>query len=66
MDDAERSAAPVEAEIACRLAEIHAAPPEAEATGHCLNCGARLPKKKRWCDAYCLEDWELRRRMGAG
>lgn len=28
------------------------------ATGHCLNCDARLAPKQRWCDALCRDDWE--------
>ena len=64
MDDAELSAVPVEAEIACRLKEIHAAQPDALAIGVCLNCEKPLPNRRRWCDHYCLEDWELWRRRG--
>jgi len=33
--------------------------PEHKATGKCLYCGEKLPDDKRWCDAYCREDFEL-------
>lgn len=36
---------------------------EAEATGECLNCFEPLDEVgRRWCDADCQHDWELRRR----
>lgn len=28
------------------------------ATGHCLNCDARLAARQRWCDVNCRTDWE--------
>jgi hypothetical protein len=41
-----------------------AAPPEAEATGFCLNCAEPLPDGERWCDIYCNQDWSLRQKKG--
>lgn len=35
---------------------------EAEATGECLNCYEPLEFGRRWCNADCQSDWELRRR----
>jgi len=35
---------------------------EAEATGECLNCFEPLSLGMRWCDKYCKEDWEKRRK----
>lgn len=60
MDDADKSAAPVEAEVECRIMESRNAQPEALATGRCLNCDKRLARGKRWCDRDCLEDWQKR------
>jgi hypothetical protein len=37
-------------------------PPEAVATGHCLNCDELLLEHgQRWCDADCRDDWEKRK-----
>lgn len=33
--------------------------PEAPVTGHCLWCNAELTEQRRWCDAWCQEDWNL-------
>ena len=33
--------------------------PEAPVTGHCLWCNAELTAQRRWCDAWCREDWNL-------
>jgi len=27
--------------------------------GRCLYCNAELPDSRRWCDAWCAEDWTL-------
>lgn len=36
---------------------------EATATGECLNCFEPLVEvNRRWCNAECQIDWELRRR----
>ena len=36
---------------------------EAEATGECLNCFEPIEEDgRRWCNAECQHDWELRRR----
>jgi hypothetical protein len=46
-----------------RLASLSQRKPDGpDATGHCLNCDARLLPKQRWCDVMCREDWEKARR----
>lgn len=35
------------------------------ATGHCLNCDARLAPKLRWCDTNCRDDWSKTQRAVA-
>lgn len=49
-----------EREIA--IATAASAGPVAAPTGRCLNCGVRLRKDRRWCNAECREDWEARRK----
>ena len=29
-------------------------------TGFCLTCGEPLPAGRRWCDAFCRDEWEDR------
>lgn len=31
-------------------------------TGFCLNCGEALSKDMRWCDQYCRDDYEQRKK----
>lgn len=35
-------------------------PPEVEPNGKCYNCGAKVKRSMRWCDADCREDWAKR------
>lgn len=38
-----------------------------EPTGYCLNCDQPFDPEddqRRWCDADCRDDWELRHRRG--
>lgn len=38
------------------------------ATGRCLYCGAKLPRRKqpmRWCDADCRDDWQDEQKQAA-
>lgn len=62
MDIIDRANQLAEDERARAVASASAAGPVAEATGHCLNCGDRLRKGRRWCNAECREDWEARRK----
>jgi hypothetical protein len=39
-------------------------PPEAVATGFCLNCAEALDDGVRWCDPHCQADWSLRKQKG--
>ena len=55
MDDADRAQEAMEVLDAARSRTIHAA--EAEATGYCLWCDARMAPNQRWCDAACRDDW---------
>lgn len=55
MDDADRAQEAMEALDAARGRPVHAA--EAEATGYCLWCDARMVPNQRWCDAACRDDW---------
>lgn len=32
--------------------------PDVEATGECLYCGEVVMPPRRWCNAYCRDDWE--------
>lgn len=50
------------AEIFRRSALSQRKPDGPDATGHCLNCDARLAPKQRWCDVNCREDWEKAQR----
>ena len=54
MDDADRAQEAMEVLDAARSRTIHAA--EAEATGYCLWCDARLAPNQRWCSAECRDD----------
>ena len=62
MDDADRAQEAMEVLDAARSRTVHAA--EAEATGYCLWCDARMVPNQRWCDAACRDDW--RRAKDAG
>ena len=55
MDDADRAQEAMEVLDAARSRTVHAA--EAEATGYCLWCDARMAPNQRWCDAACRDDW---------
>ena len=55
MDDADRAQEAMEALDAARGRPVHAA--EAEATGYCLWCDARMAPNQRWCDSACRDDW---------
>mgnify|MGYP000987333759 FL=1 len=55
MDDADRAQEAMEVLDAARSRTVHAA--EAEATGFCLWCDARMAPNQRWCDAACRDDW---------
>lgn len=55
MDDADRAQEAMEVLDAARGRPVHAA--EAEATGYCLWCDARMVPNQRWCDAACRDDW---------
>lgn len=65
MDEADKAGDRTDIEVARTLEHMHHAAPEAIANGACLNCDNPLPDGQRWCDHFCLEDWELRRRMSA-
>ena len=53
------------AEVFRRSALSQRAPEGPAATGHCLNCEARLRVGSRWCDVHCREDWEKTQRAVA-
>lgn len=57
-DDVDRTQERIELEEKLRrqYAQIM---PEHKPTGKCLYCGEKLSEEKRWCDAYCREDFEL-------
>ena len=55
MDDADRAQEQAEALEAALRKVPHAA--EAEATGFCLWCDARMVPGQRWCDSGCRDDW---------
>ena len=38
--------------------------PEAPVTGDCLWCNAELTGGRRWCDAWCREDWNMVQEAG--
>lgn len=49
-----------------RTAALSQRQPEGpKATGHCLNCDARLAAKLRWCDTNCRDDWQKAQRAEA-
>jgi RNA polymerase-binding transcription factor DksA len=31
-------------------------------TGECWNCGEEVDANRRWCNAECREDWQVRNR----
>jgi hypothetical protein len=35
--------------------------PAANPTDLCLNCGEKVKKPRRWCDAHCRDAWQLER-----
>jgi hypothetical protein len=53
------------AEVFNRSALSQRAPDGPAATGHCLNCDARLAPKQRWCDSNCRDDWQKLERAAA-
>lgn len=56
MDEVDRAQVEIEHAL---LGQMAAARAEASiaATGKCLNCGQALPRRMRWCDAGCRDDW---------
>lgn len=48
------------------LALRYRAPEAPAATGRCLFCDEPLPKGRRFCDAYCRDDYDIRSRVEAG
>ena len=62
MDDADRAQEAMEVLDAARSRPVHAA--EAEATGYCLWCDARLVPNQRWCSAECRDDHMRARAAG--
>ena len=64
MDIADRAQKDIETLAA--LAEHHKQEPTAKETGYCLFCGEPLEKGRRWCDAYCRDDWEKLNKMKGG
>lgn len=55
-DQADRASAMEELR---RRAALEVRKPTApDATGHCLNCDARLAVGLRWCDVNCRDDWQ--------
>jgi hypothetical protein len=61
MDDADRADEQQEEIMRRKLAYLSSQTNEAEATGRCLNCDAKVPKGHRWCDHDCMKDWEKRK-----
>lgn len=53
------------ADIFRRSALSQRKPDGPAATGHCLNCDARMAPAQRWCDANCRTDWEKTQRAAA-
>lgn len=60
MDQIDRANDIADLERTIALRNAAATAPAAEPTGACLNCGAKLKRGRRWCDAECREDWEIR------
>lgn len=50
------------ADIFRRSALSQRKPDGPAATGHCLNCDARMAPQQRWCDVNCRTDWEKAQR----
>lgn len=61
-DDIDRAQDHIEREEAMRRKYSNPNKLEVEATGECLNCFEPLPIGMRWCDNFCKEDWEKRRK----
>lgn len=62
MDIADRAQKDIETLAA--LADHHKHEPQAVETGFCLYCGETVEKGRRWCDAWCRDQWakETKRR----
>lgn len=60
MDIIDQANAQADLALSIALAAASDTTPIAEPNGHCLNCGERVKKERRWCNAECREDWEAR------
>jgi hypothetical protein len=66
MDIIDRANEIVDITVNAKISLSHAAPPEVEPAGVCLNCSAPVPDGQRWCDGDCRDDWQARRNRKAG
>lgn len=60
-DDADRTQERLELEEAIRRQYRQESAP-IKGTGFCLNCGEPIRKDMRWCDQYCRDDFEQRKK----
>lgn len=56
MDEADRAQVEIEHALIGQMASAREQS-TVVATGKCLNCGQSLPRRMRWCDAGCRDDW---------
>lgn len=56
MDEVDRAQVEIEHALLGRLAAARETS-SVTSTGKCLNCGHPLPRRMRWCDAGCRDDW---------
>lgn len=61
MDEIDRANELEERHTAASIRAARGVKVAAVPTGACLNCGKRLARNKRWCDADCRDDWQARR-----
>lgn len=54
----DRAAAHADAIREAAIAAARAASPALVARGQCYNCEAQLANGLRFCDTYCMEDWQ--------
>lgn len=63
-DISDRATRLEELETEARVRAVRAAAKQlsVQPTGECLSCGEELEGDRRWCDAYCRDDWERENR----
>lgn len=63
-DEIDRANDHAQTMLEAEIKQQRIAPPTIAATGNCLCCDEPTAEK-RWCDAFCRDDWQKRERVKA-